>query len=107
MKELEDISNDLSQNRFPRYTLEDIIVLLDIRSGVYQVEEILGTLMGGRPVDVYSGSPLGKIEEVTSILSRITPVYVAKDDETVDAFFALLDDETMSNEEKARKLMGM
>ena len=37
----------------------------------------------------------------------ITPVYGTNDDETVNAFYALLDDKNMSNEEKARKLMGM
>lgn len=108
MKEHKVIPYDLTPiELLPRYTMEDIVALLDIWSGLREVEDMISTMISGGPGVTITDGPLAKVKDVSEILARLSPIYDAEDDDAVNAFYALLHDETITNEEKARKLMGM
>ncbi len=90
-----------------KLTLEDMTILLDSVDALHKIEELLCAFVGCSDFD--SGSILGRLYKLETVIEHASPLY--HPDEGVEADFSetqygrIYEDETLSIEEKARRLL--
>ncbi len=92
-----------------KLTLEDMTSLLDIDNAIHKIEELLGVFVGCSDFD--SESILGHLYKIETVIAHASPLYHPEEEGVEDDFSEteygrIFEDETLSCEEKARRLLG-
>lgn len=92
-------------------TEKQMETLLDIKDAVEGLESITEILFGRSEAVMYSEGALGQLTKIYELIRELStiddPQSDPEDDISESPVVRIMDDKTMSNEEKARMLLGM
>ena len=89
-------------------TIKDMTDLIYIYDGFTEMEKAIYTITGQDNIYIYDEGAMGKISRVIDILRRNTSLYNPERDEDFEKseFAKVLDNKSLSPEERAKKLLN-
>ena len=92
-------------------TEKQMAALLDIKDAAEALEDVMEILMGVNYALSFNEGALGRLSKIYDLIKEFSPVYVAQGQHDEDicksTFGAVLEDKTLTNEEKAKILLGL
>ena len=91
-------------------TEKQMTTLLDIKDAVDALDGVVEILLGRSEAIMFSEGALGQLTKIYGLIREFStidvPLSSPEDDVSQSPVVQIMDDKTMSNEEKARKLLG-